>query len=50
MSTRVSLFVTCVVDQLFPKVGIAMADVLERAGCVVDFPESADLLRAAGVQ
>src|SRR3982750_2337768 len=39
MPPRVSLFVTCVVDQLFPKVGIAMADVLERAGCRVDFPE-----------
>jgi L-lactate dehydrogenase complex protein LldE len=39
MSPRVSLFVTCVVDQLFPNVGIAMADVLERAGCTVDFPE-----------
>ena len=32
------MFVTCVVDQLFPKVGIAMADVLERAGCQVEFP------------
>ena len=39
MPVRVSLFVTCIVDQLFPKVGIAMADVLERAGCQVDFPE-----------
>ena len=39
MRTRVSLFVTCVVDQLFPKVGIAVADVLERAGCAVEFPE-----------
>ena len=37
--SRVSLFVTCIVDQLFPKVGIAMADVLERAGFKVDFPE-----------
>ncbi len=34
------MFVTCVVDQLFPNVGIAMADVLEHAGCVVDFPEA----------
>jgi L-lactate dehydrogenase complex protein LldE len=34
------LFVTCVVDQLFPKVGIAVADVLERAGCRVEFPEA----------
>lgn len=40
MALRVSLFVTCVVDQLFPKAGIAMADVLERAGCAVDFPEA----------
>ena len=39
MPTRVSLFVTCMVDQLFPQVGMAMADVLERAGFEVDFPE-----------
>jgi L-lactate dehydrogenase complex protein LldE len=37
---RVSLFVTCVIDQLFPKVGTAMADVLERAGCEVEFREA----------
>lgn len=36
---QVSLFVTCIVDQLFPSVGLAMADVLEQAGCRVDFPE-----------
>jgi L-lactate dehydrogenase complex protein LldE len=36
---RVSLFVTCMVDQLFPKVGLAMADVLESLGYQVDFPE-----------
>jgi L-lactate dehydrogenase complex protein LldE len=35
---RVSLFVTCIVDQLFPQVGLAMAQVLERAGCRLDFP------------
>ncbi|MGA2198050.1 MAG: (Fe-S)-binding protein [Bryobacteraceae bacterium] len=40
MGQRVSLFVTCIVDQLFPKVGLAMADVLERLGFEVDFPES----------
>jgi L-lactate dehydrogenase complex protein LldE len=34
------LFVTCIVDQLFPKVGMDMADVLERLGYQVDFPES----------
>jgi L-lactate dehydrogenase complex protein LldE len=37
---RVSLFVTCIVDQLFPQVGIAMADVLDRLGCAVDAPEA----------
>jgi len=40
MPLRVSLFVTCIVDQLFPQVGMAMAEVLERVGCQVDFPES----------
>lgn len=39
MGKRVSLFVTCIVDQLFPKVGMAMAEVLERLGYTVDFPE-----------
>jgi L-lactate dehydrogenase complex protein LldE len=39
MGKRVSLFVTCIVDQLFPKVGMAMAEVLERIGYQVDFPE-----------
>jgi L-lactate dehydrogenase complex protein LldE len=37
---KVSLFVTCIVDQVFPQVGIAMAEVLERVGCLVDFPEA----------
>jgi len=40
MPARVSLFVTCIVDQLFPKVGIAVVDVLERLGFRVDFPEA----------
>ena len=35
---EVSLFVTCIVDQLFPDVGMAMARVLERAGCSLAFP------------
>jgi L-lactate dehydrogenase complex protein LldE len=34
---RVSLFVTCLVDQLRPEVGLATARVLERAGCEVEF-------------
>jgi L-lactate dehydrogenase complex protein LldE len=36
---RVSIFVTCIIDQLFPRAGIAMAEVLERLGFDVDFPE-----------
>ncbi len=39
-SGRVSLFVTCIVDQLFPQVGLAMASVLERVGYTVEFPEA----------
>src|SRR4051794_27591382 len=39
MGKRVSLFVTCMVDQLFPKVGMAMAEVIERLGFAIDFPE-----------
>ncbi|MDI6771360.1 MAG: (Fe-S)-binding protein [bacterium] len=35
----VALFVTCLVDQLYPRVGEAAVRVLERAGCTVAFPE-----------
>jgi L-lactate dehydrogenase complex protein LldE len=38
MGKRVSLFVTCIVDQLFPEVGLAAADVLERLGYTVEVP------------
>lgn len=37
---RVSLFVTCIIEQFFPEVGMAVADVLERIGYTVDFPEA----------
>ena len=37
---RVALFATCIVDQVFPRVGLAVADVLERIGYTVDFPEA----------
>jgi len=40
MGKRVSLFVTCIVDQIFPKVGMAMAEVLEQLGDTADFPEA----------
>lgn len=37
--TRASLFVTCVIDQYFPRVGVAAVEVLEACGIRVDFPE-----------
>jgi L-lactate dehydrogenase complex protein LldE len=37
---QVALFVTCLVDQLYPQVGQAAVRVLERAGCGVVFPEA----------
>jgi len=38
MSKQISMFVTCIVDQLFPKVGMSMAAVLERLGYTLVFP------------
>lgn len=37
---RVSLFVTCIVDMLFPDTGEATVDILEKLGLQVDFPEA----------
>ncbi len=37
--TRASLFVTCIVDQLYPEVGESTVRVLRRLGVDVDFPE-----------
>lgn len=36
---KVSLFVSCLVDQMWPSVGSATVDVLRRAGCEVSFDE-----------
>ncbi len=36
---RASLFVTCIVDQLYPEVGVSVVRVLRKAGVDVDFPE-----------
>lgn len=36
---KVSLFVTCLVDQLWSSVGTSCVDVLRRAGCEVEFDE-----------
>ncbi len=35
---KVSLFITCLVDEFFPQVGQAMVQVLERLGIDLDFP------------
>jgi L-lactate dehydrogenase complex protein LldE len=40
MPGKVSLFVTCIVDQVFPRVGMAMAEVLERIGFEPEFREA----------
>jgi L-lactate dehydrogenase complex protein LldE len=37
MPRRVAIFVTCIVDQLFPNAGMAMVNVLERLGFEVEF-------------
>ena len=36
---RVALFVTCLVDQLWPSVGLSAVEVLRRVGCEVTFDE-----------
>ena len=36
---RASLFVTCIIDQLYPEVGVSVVRVLRRCGVAVDFPQ-----------
>src|SRR5207245_2682168 len=36
----VALFIPCYVDQFYPRVGLATAEVLERHGVTVHFPEA----------
>ena len=36
---RASLFITCIIDQLYPEVGVSVVRVLRRNGVEVDFPE-----------
>jgi len=40
LHTRVALFITCFNDTLFPMVGRATVELLERLGCTVVFPEA----------
>lgn len=37
---RVGLFIPCYIDQLFPDVGLATVEVLERRGVEIDFPRA----------
>ena len=39
LTPKVDLFVTCIVDQLFPEVGVSAVRVLRRLGAQVGFPE-----------
>jgi L-lactate dehydrogenase complex protein LldE len=37
---NVALFITCLTDQFYPQVGIAVTKILEQFGCRVSFPEA----------
>jgi L-lactate dehydrogenase complex protein LldE len=39
MSLKVALFIPCYIDQIFPEVGMATAEVLEKLGCELEYPE-----------
>ncbi len=36
--TKATLFVTCIIDQIYPQVGVSVVNVLRRLGVEVDFP------------
>ena len=38
MAHDVALFITCLTDQFYPHVGVAVTKILERFGCTVQFP------------
>jgi L-lactate dehydrogenase complex protein LldE len=38
MPRHVALFVTCLTDQFYPRIGVAVTKILERFGCQVMFP------------
>ena len=38
MPHNVALFITCLTDQFYPQVGVAITKILERMGCTVSFP------------
>src|SRR4051812_40973092 len=40
MSKQVALFITCLTDQFYPRVGVAVTKILERLDCRVAFPQA----------
>lgn len=40
MPHKVALFITCLTDQFYPRVGIAVTKILERLDCQVEFPKA----------
>src|SRR3954462_8466581 len=40
MPHTVALFITCLTDQFYPHIGIAVTKILEHYGCRVVFPET----------
>src|SRR5215213_4038597 len=40
MPKQVALFITCLTDQFYPHVGMAVTKILEHFGCTVVFPEA----------
>ena len=40
MAHDVALFITCLTDQFYPRVGVAVTKILEHYGCRVSFPET----------
>ena len=40
MPHNVALFVTCLTDQFYPHVGVAVTKILEKFGCRVGFPQT----------
>jgi L-lactate dehydrogenase complex protein LldE len=37
---RVALFITCLTDQFYPRIGVAVTKILEHFGCAVEFPRA----------
>jgi L-lactate dehydrogenase complex protein LldE len=40
MAHQVALFITCLTDQFYPHVGVAVTKILEHHGCRVEFPDA----------